>query len=345
MFIIPQAYLFLLSFLRDICIIKKTKRMVRFALVGILILGACVPAKKYNDLVEREKKCSEELEQYKTSALDFEGKAKDLQTRYDVMKKEVAALKVDTSNVGSNYRFLQTQYDKMVVQNESLEKAFDRLRLAGSKETAVLQSELEAKNLELQRKEDALLLLEVDLKNKEQLLAEREQRVNELEEAIKRKDEATRLLKTKVANALKGFESQGLSVVQKNGKIYVSMEAKLLFASGSTLVEPNGKKALVELAKVLEAEKELEIIVEGHTDTDKLASASHPKTNWELSVLRATSVVDIMLTNSKMSPMQLMAAGRSEYHPVDLKDKAKNRRIEIIISPNLNELFEIISKD
>lgn len=319
--------------------------IARLALVGMLFLGACVPAKKYNDLVEREKKCSEELEQYKTNALDFEGKAKDLQTRYDVLKKEVSALKVDTSNLGNNYRFLQTQYDKMVVQNESLEKAFDKLRLAGSKETAVLQSELEGKNLELQRKEDALLLMEADLKNKEQLLAEREQRVNELEEAIKRKDEATRLLKTKVANALKGFESQGLSVVQKNGKIYVSMEAKLLFASGSTLVEPNGKNALIELAKVLEAEKELEIIVEGHTDSNKLASASHPKSNWELSVLRATSVVDIMLTNSKMNPAQLMAAGRSEYHPVDLKDKAKNRRIEIIISPNLNELFEIISKD
>jgi chemotaxis protein MotB len=74
-------------------------------------------------------------------------------------------------------------------------------------------------------------------------------------------------------------------------------------------------------------------------------SPNHPKSNWELSVLRATSVVDILLSNSQMSPMQLMAAGRSEYHPVDPKDKAKNRRIEIIISPNLNELFEIISKD
>lgn len=311
---------------------------------SILILAACVPAKKYKDLVEREKKCSQELEQYKNSALDNEGKAKDLQTRHDVLKKEVVALKADTSELGNNYRILQTQYDKMVVQNESLEKAFDKLRLAGAKETATMQAELEGKNLELQRKEEALISLDTELKNKEQLLAEREQRVNELEEMIKRKDDAAKLLKTKVANALKGFESQGLTVVQKNGKIYVSMEAKLLFASGSTAVEPNGKKALIELAKVLEAEKELEIIVEGHTDTDKLVSASHPKSNWELSVLRATSVIDILLTNSKMNPSQLMAAGRSEYHPVDAKDKAKNRRIEIIISPNLNELYELIAQ-
>lgn len=315
------------------------------AIAGILLLTACVPAKKYNDLLAREQKCSEELETYKKNALDYEGKAKDLEARYDVLKKEVATLKSDTSNLGNSYRMLQTQYDKMVVQNESLEKAFDRLRLSGAKEAATMQSELEAKNLELQRKEDALLALEAELKNKENLLAEREQRVNELEEAIKRKDDATKLLKTKVANALRGFESQGLSVVQKNGKIYVSMEAKLLFASGSTTVEPNGKKALIELAKVLENEKELEIIVEGHTDTDKLVSATHPKSNWELSVLRATSVIDIMLTNSKMNPKQLMAAGRSEFHPVDANDKAKNRRIEIIISPNLNELYEIISND
>ena len=318
---------------------------ILFILFSFFLLGACVPAKKYNDLLEREKKCSEELETYKTSSLDNEGKAKDLQARYDVMKKEVTALKIDTSNLGNNYRLLQTQYDKMVIQNEALETVFDKLRLAGAKEAGLLQAELEGKNLELQRKEDALTALEMDLKNKEQLLADREQRVNELEEAMQRKDEATKLLKTKVANALKGFESQGLSVIQKNGKIYVSMEAKLLFASGKTDVEAQGKKALVELAKVLEAEKELEIIVEGHTDTDKLVSATHPTSNWELSVLRATSVVDIMLLNSKMNPAQLMAAGRSEFHPVDPNDKAKNRRIEIIISPNLNELFDIINKD
>jgi chemotaxis protein MotB len=160
---------------------------------------------------------------------------------------------------------------------------------------------------------------------------------------IQRKDEATKLLRQKVANALKGFINQGLSVQQKNGKIYVSLEAKLLFASGSTTVEPNGKKALIDLAKVLEREKEVEIIVEGHTDTDKLVSPTHPKTNWELSVLRATSVVNIMISESELNPAQLMAAGRSEFHPLDPADKAKNRRIEIIISPNLSELFEIIT--
>lgn len=320
-------------------------RKINLLIILSLLIFACVPAKKYNDLVAREKQCSEELEKYKASSLEFEGKYKDIETRYAVAKKEIAALIEDTTEISSKLQLLKIQYNKLVDENDELQNKFDRLRLNGAKETAGLQSELEGKNLELQRKQDALDALDAELTAKSKLLAEREQRVNDLEEAIKRKDDAVKALKTKVANALKGFENKGLTVVQKNGKIYVSLEAKLLFNSGSTFVEAEGKKALIDLAKVLEAEKEIEIIVEGHTDTDKFTSATSPKNNWELSVLRATAVVEIMTGNSTMDPKQLMAAGRSEFIPVDPKDKAKNRRIEIIISPNLNELFEIISKE
>ena len=184
-----------------------------------------------------------------------------------------------------------------------------------------------------------------ELKEKERLLSEREKRVNELEDLLRKKEKGIRELKERVAKALKGFEGQGLTVEQKNGRIYVSLEAKLLFRSGSTAVEDEGIKALIQLGKVLEGEKDLEIIVEGHTDTDKLNSATSPKNNWELSVLRATSVVDILLANSGVTPTQLMAAGRGEFYPVSDTEKAKNRRIEVIISPNLNELYEIISND
>jgi len=320
--------------------------MQKIGLIGILMLSfaACVPAKKYNELVERERICSQELEGYKASALTNEGKAKEFETRYEQLKKEVTQLKKDTSQIGSDYRFLQARYDLIVGENEANERKIDQLRLSGAKETAGYQADIESKNMELQRKEAALRTLESELGAKQRLLEEREMRVNELEEAMQRKDEAIKQLKTKVSNALKGFENKGLTVVEKNGKIYVSLEAKLLFASGSTVVEPGGKVALVDLAKVLESEKDLEIVVEGHTDADKLISTSHPKSNWELSVLRATSVVEIMTGASKMDPRQLMAAGRGEYHPVDPKDKAKNRRIEIIISPNLEELFKLIGQ-
>jgi chemotaxis protein MotB len=306
------------------------------------ILAACVPAKKYNELLEREKVCSEELNKYKASSIENEGKAKDLQVMADQFRKDIISLKKDTLELGSNLRFLQAQYDLQVAQNEAYEQKLDQMRMKGAKESANYQADIEAKNQELQRKEDALKALESELVAKEKLLIEREERVTELEEMIKRKDDAMKQLKTRVSAALKGFENKGLTIIEKNGKIYVSLEAKLLFASGSTTVETEGKKALVDLAKVLENEKDLEIIVEGHTDTDKLATTAHPKNNWELSVLRSTAVVEIMIANSKMNPMQLMAAGRGEYHPVDVKDKAKNRRIEVIISPNLNELYKIL---
>lgn len=315
-----------------------------FVILSVTILFACVPAKKYNELLERERVCNEELASFKSAAMNHEDRAKDLDARFAVLKEEVSKLKKDTAHIGEKYRLLQTEYDKMVLQNIAYEKRLEQERNTGTKETGALQADIEAKNLELQRKSDALATLENDLKIKQNLLDEREKRVNELEEMLQRKDEAVKALKTKVSNALRGFESKGLSVVEKNGKIYVSLDAKLLFNSGSTTVESEGKRAIIELAKVLEKEKELEIIVEGHTDTDKLASASHPKSNWELSVLRATAVVEIMTGNSFLNPAQLMAAGRSEFHPVDPKDKAKNRRIEVIISPNLNALFELINK-
>jgi len=321
------------------------KKTLALSLLCSVLFTACVPSKKYNELLEREKSCSEELAKYKKSSTDYEVLSKDLQSKYDLAAKEVSRLRGDTNQLGNQIRLLSREQATLEAQYETLENSFDKLKNLSAKETATLQTELEAKTRELQRKEDALLKLDEELKVKQALLVEREKRVNELEEAIRKKDAKIQLLKARVANALRNFENQGLTVVQKNGKIYVSLEAKLLFNSGSTKVEDEGKAALVELARVLETERDLEIVVEGHTDTDKLTSSVSPKNNWELSVLRATSVVELMLANSSMVPAQIMAAGRGEFHPVDPNDKAKNRRIEIIISPNLNELFEIISND
>lgn len=319
------------------------KKIVVFVL-PIYLLLACVPAKKYNELLEREALCSEELTKYKSSSISNEDRAKELESKLIYLQNELVNLKEDTLRLSEKYKTMQVQYDRMVVQNLEFEKKLEKDRQSRIKQTGTLQNDLDSKNLELQHKEDALANLDKELKQKQALLVDREKRVAELEEALKRKDEGVKALQNKVANALRSYENKGLTVVEKNGKIYVSLEAKLLFNSGSTTVEEQGKKALIDLAKVLENEKDLEIIVEGHTDNDKLESASYPKNNWELSVLRATSVVEIMTKNSKINPAILMAAGRSEFLPVDAKDKAKNRRIEVIISPNLNALFELISK-
>ncbi len=313
-------------------------------LVSCLIAVSCVPMKKYKDVVEKAKVCEEELIAYKEKAIHFENKSNDLETSYHLIKEEVEKIKKDTVAISEKIRSLTIQYQKMVDQNQQLEKRLEADRAIVAKSAGKMQADMDAKNLELHRKQEVLTELEDELKQKQLLLAEREKRVNELEEMMQRKDEAVRLLKNKVSDALLGYKNRGLTVQERNGKIYVSLDAKLLFKTGSTLVEPEGRKAILDLTKVLENEKELEIIVEGHTDSDKMSSSIHPKNNWELSVLRATSVVDIMTSNMQVNPTILMAAGRSEFHPIDLNDKAKNRRIEIIISPNLNPLFELISK-
>jgi chemotaxis protein MotB len=312
---------------------------------ALVIFGACVPAKKYNELLEKERACAEELANYKSSSIENEALAKDLQVAKDRLEREVNQLKRDTAALGANYRSLQVEYDKAVDLNQILEKKMDKNLSASSAQTAKLQAELEAKTIEVQRKEDALRQLEAELIEKQRLLEQREARVNELEELIARKDRVVKDLRKKIADALLGFADKGLTVEERNGKVYVSLEAKLLFASGSTKVEPEGRRALVELSTVLEQTADIEIIVEGHTDTDRLSSPNHPRNNWELSVLRATSVIDILLTSSRMDPKLIMAAGRSEFHPVDAANKAKNRRIEIIIAPNLDKLFEILNAD
>lgn len=313
--------------------------------VLVLISVGCVPAKKYNELLEKEKACAENLKKYKSQALDNEAKLKTAEDRVATLQKSVDKLKNDTSEIGQNYRELKVQYGKMLDSNKGLEGQIENIKDRDARELARMQADLEAKILETQRKEDELLKLEKELQKKQNQLKEREQRVDELEQMIAQKDQAVKALKEKVAKALRGFTDKGLSVEERNGKIYVSLEAKLLFASGSTKVEPEGQKAVIELAKAVEGDETLEIIVEGHTDTDAMNKKSHPKNNWELSVLRATSVISIMTENTNITPSILMAAGRSEFHPVDPEDKAKNRRIEVIIAPNLDELFDLISKE
>lgn len=319
-------------------------KLVCAFLIFSTLLISCVPIKKYEELQAKEQQCSDELAKYKNNALDYEASFKDVKTKYSKAEVELKELIEDTTVMHRDYKVLIAKYDKLAEINEVLENNYDKLRLSGARDVAALNADLEARRIELQKQEDALLKTRQDLQMKQQHIEEQQEELAQLNALIEQQEAATRLLKEKVARALKNFENQGLSVEERNGKIYVSLEAKLLFGSGSTTVENAGKSALIELAKVLEQEKELEIIVEGHTDTDKMAGSKHPKNNWELSVLRATSVIGIMTSNSEIGPQQLMAAGRSEFHPVDPSDKSKNRRIEIIISPNLDELYNLISE-
>lgn len=321
-------------------------KFYQISILGItsLALFSCVSSKKYNELMEKQTACIEELEGYKSSALEYEGLFKDCETKHALLQAEREQLLKDTTRLGQGLRYNQRQHKNAVEQMELYERQLNQLRKQGQIDVGNYQNEIDAKTQEILRRQSLLEEMENDLRAKQSLLSEKERRIDELEEMINRKDRIISEIKERIVSALKPYEDRGLSIEERDGKIYVRLEAKLLFATGSTKVEEEGKEALIDLAKILEKEEDIEIIVEGHTDTDAIRSTTYPRNNWELSVLRSTAVVEIMLANSSMDPKILTAAGRSEFFPVDSTDKSKNRRIEIIVSPDLKALFELISK-
>ena len=302
--------------------------------ISILILQACVPVKKFEEISDKQEVCAAELKTLKTLKTELQTENTELQSENQQLNDLNKRLIDDSTILGKSLRIKEKQYDKIDLLNQRIQDQLEMLQKGQSIEKQRLMADLEKRKSDLLVLEDQLRDFEIDLNNKKKQLEDmsvelqkREQRVNELEEIIANKDAIVKALKDKVAKALLGFRDKGLSVIEKDGKVYVSMDAKLLFASGSTKVDSEGIKALKELAKVLEDQKDLEILVEGHTDTDKMRSNAHPKDNWELSVLRATSVVKIMLGNSNMDPTTISASGRSQFIPIDLENKAKNRRI------------------
>ncbi len=182
-----------------------------------------------------------------------------------------------------------------------------------------------------------------DLTGKEKLLAEREAKVRELQALIARKDSIVGALKNKIVNALAAYPKDELSVSVENGKVYVSLAEKLLFQSGRTDVDSRGQKALKSLAEVLSKNPDIGITIEGHTDSIPIKTPRF-EDNWDLSVLRATSIIRILMKN-QVEPTQITAAGRGPYFPIDENStpegRARNRRTEIILTPKLDELFEL----
>lgn len=195
---------------------------------------------------------------------------------------------------------------------------------------------------------DAALRQKADeLNQKEKLLAEREKSLRELQSVIARQDSITKRLNDILRNALLGFNSDELSVEIRNGKVYVSMSDKLLFKSGSAAVEAKGKEAIKVLGEVLVKNPDIDILIEGHTDNVPIKTANY-KDNWDLSVARATSIVRILTDDHKVVPTRLTASGKGEFMPRETNDttegRARNRRTEIILSPKLDEIMELLNK-
>ena len=198
------------------------------------------------------------------------------------------------------------------------------------------------RSTQLNRQRKALDILNEELKK-------REARVTELEDILKRKDDAVAALKRKLTEALLGFENKGLTITQKNGKVYVSMDESLLFASGKTEIEAKGLEALRHVAKVLEQNPDINMMVEGHTDDVPMNGKGEIKDNWDLSVMRATSISKIILNAGNINGNRITAAGRGEFFPIEKgsnsENRKKNRRTELILSPKLDELFKVLESN
>jgi chemotaxis protein MotB len=246
-----------------------------------------------------------------------------LATRSGSLEDTVAKLRADTMRLHRELRDLQGTYNALNGNYNNLNDKYNSL------------------NNNFNASSSRVNELSGDLKK-------REARLKEVEDALHKRDEATNALRDKLQQALLGFQQSGLTVDIRNGKVYVSLADKLLFPSGSIVIDANGKKALEQLAIVLNKEPDINIAVEGHTDDKKVINLGQIKDNWDLSVLRSTSVCRYLTEVEKVDPHRLTATGKSEYQPIDPANttdaRTKNRRIEIVLSPKLDELYNLIKQ-
>jgi chemotaxis protein MotB len=255
------------------------------------------------------------------------------------VRREVNMLVQDTTKSFEAMRTLQTKYDRLSKQYDYLLDNNSTLIAASARENKALMDEIAGIQSRLQAKEDSL-------NTERRMLEKGRARMEELERIINRQDSTVNYVRQKVADALLGFTGKGLTVNMRDGKVYVSLENSLLFAPGSWDVAPNGKVALQNLSRVLSENEDISILVEGHTDNDPYRGQSQVRDNWDLSVMRATNVVKILTQSSNLDPKRVTAAGRGEFVPLvensSAENKAVNRRTEIILTPDLSELANLL---
>lgn len=353
----------------------------------LMVLGlmtSCVAYSKFEDVRKSRDAYRNENDTLKTKILLLNTENSFLMDSIRYQNKRIEALSLDTTlcqnslrKMAANYELVNKTYELLVKEKKQLLEGNEneKKELAGKlKET---QNELNKTALELEKLSKEIELKKTELtnlisnltttqqelqKNTKELeenkkalednrkeLEIKEKKVSDLQKILNRQDSAVKALKKSVSDALLGFENNGLTVQIRNSKVYVSLDENLLFASASTEVDKKGVEALVKLAKLLEQNPEINIMIEGHTDNVPYKGKGEIKDNWDLSVMRATSVAKILLKNSKIDPKRITVAGRGEYFPVD-PDKTpsarqKNRRTEIILTPKLDQLFNILESN
>ncbi|MBI1224325.1 MAG: OmpA family protein [Bacteroidetes bacterium] len=320
----------------------KINKLLIVAVVTATFATSCVSTQKYKDMqtardhykaeYENERVASQENEELKNKLRQSESQLQQAKNAYEQQNTELSILKRYNEE-------LSTRYEQAAKENSKLLSEYSADKTAYEAQVAQSLEELRRKQLQLEGLEGAIGDQNASLENMKVNLMTREQRVAELERLVAEKQAQMDGLRNSLNAAFHGFNATDLSVEERNGKIYVSLSQNLLFKSGSDKVDPKGVEALGQLAKALNDNPNIEIIVEGHTD-----NTGGVDYNWNLSVSRATSVVKILALNGVL-PNRMIASGRGMHHPIVPNDteanKAKNRRTEIILSPNLDKILEL----
>jgi len=322
-------------------------RLLITIIIFIITLASCVPARKFQDVQTLNEKLLKENNECKTSRSELQDKYDDLNDKYINLQEEKNELVSDTATFGDNYRRQRDMNDELNKLYEQVVKQNKELLTNATATNQKLSQELEDRKREMDKKQQQLNEQQTQIDKLNTDLKEREKKVNDLESILASKDSTMKALKNKVNDALTGFEKGDLTVYEKEGKIYVSMSDKLLFKSGSIAVDPKGKDALKKVAEVLNKNTDITVNVEGHTDNVPLNGSGSIKDNWDLSVLRATSIIRL-LEEYQVDAKRVIAGGRGEYAPVsdngNAEGRSKNRRTEIILTPDLSKLYQIINK-
>lgn len=317
------------------------KQTATLLLCILVLTSSCVTKKVYQDLENKYADLKKENRRLQDENDDCVKSKADLDMAYNALKDELSSTKLerdrnlaDYTSASNNLKALQSSY-------EALEKNSNEALQTNMAKNRDLLDQLKAKEKALAEEQIRLNKLKSDLQASSE-------RLTELENLMAAKDANMRKLKETLSSALNSFEGKGLTVQQKNGKVYVSMENKLLFSSGSWAVGSEGRRAVVEVGKVLAANPDISVLIEGHTDDDAYNGSGPIADNWDLSTKRATVIVNILAENKSINPQNLTAAGRSEYAPVASNatsdGKAKNRRIEIILTPKLDEISKMLNQ-
>ncbi|MGY5355207.1 OmpA family protein [Wenyingzhuangia sp. IMCC45467] len=315
-------------------------KKVIFSIVVASLLTGCVTKQRFTELADRY----DELADTNADLIARNDKLIKNEIEQNKKIRDLQDLKLYYTNQS---KILNKEIDATLKKYGKLQEAYDALASNSSSTISAKAQENQKLLNELGAKETSLFEKEANLAKLTSALDARSKRIQDLEALIASKEAAMQQLKSAISNALKGFEGKGLTVEQRNGKVYVSMENKLLFGSGQWAVGANGKSAVVELARVLVQNPTIDVLIEGHTDDDPYRSGGVIQDNWDLSAKRATAIVRILQDNN-VSPKQITAAGHGEYMPVASNEtpegKAKNRRIEIILSPNLDEVTKLLNE-